>query len=48
MAELANLLSRGARAIGFNAFGWVTTFFERAMIVLVGAFCGAVPPSVLV
>ena len=48
MAELANPLSRGARAIGFNAFGWVATFFECAWVVLIGAFCGAVPPSILI
>ncbi len=48
MAELANPLPRGARAIGFNAFGWVATFFECAWVVLIGAFCGAVPPSILI
>ena len=46
MAELANPLCWAARAIGFDAFGWLTTLFERARVVLVRLFCVALPPSV--
>jgi hypothetical protein len=38
MAELAYPLSRGARAIGFDAFGCCTTLFEHARVVLVWLF----------
>jgi hypothetical protein len=47
MAELANPLPRGARAIGFNAFGWFATFFECALGSSDRGICGAVPPSIL-
>ena len=46
MAVLANPLCWAARAIGFDAFGWLTTLFERAGVVLVRQFCVALPPSV--
>ena len=46
MAELANPLCWATRAIGFDAFGWRTTFFDRARVVLVRLFCVADPPSV--
>ena len=48
MAELANPLCWAARAIGFDAFGWLTTLFERARVVLVWLFCVAQPPSVCI
>ena len=46
MAELTNPLSRAARAIGFDAFGWLTTVFECARVVLVRLLCVALPPSI--
>ncbi len=48
MAELANPLSRAARAIGFDAFGWLTTLFEWARVVLVRLCCVAPPPSICI
>jgi hypothetical protein len=48
MAELANQLCWAARTIGFDAFGWLTTLFERARVVLVWLFCVAQPPSVCI
>jgi hypothetical protein len=34
MAELANPLSWGARAIGFDAFWWLAAVFDGAQVVL--------------
>jgi hypothetical protein len=48
MAELANPLCWATRAIGFDAFGWHTTFFERARVFLVRLFCVADPPLVCI
>ena len=48
MAELANPLCGAARAIGIDAFGWLTTLFEQAQVVLVRLFCLAPPPSVYI
>jgi hypothetical protein len=45
MAELANPLCWAARALGFDAFGWLTTLFEQARVILVRLFRVALPPS---
>jgi hypothetical protein len=43
MAELANPLSWGARAIGFDAFWHLAAVFDGAWVVLVMEFCRANP-----
>jgi hypothetical protein len=43
MAELANPLSWGARAIDFDAFWHLATVFDGARVVLVMEFCRANP-----
>ena len=48
MAELANPLCWAARAIDFDTFGWRTTVFGQARVVLMRLFCIADPPSVCI